>query len=810
MRFSSLYFLLLLFFFSNAAFGQIEGRVMDAKSNVGLAFVSIVVEGQQNGTYSDIDGKFELSVAALQGAEKLRFTFVGYEAKWVPLSEVEDGYLRVKLEPKPVELGEAIILPGVNPAERIVRNAIDAKSKSDPERNSSFTYDAYNKLILTALLDSTYIGHPEKVAALDSSDQEMIQFFEEQHLLMMESISERRFLSRGKETEIVKASKVSGLSTPDFALLSSQLQSFSFYKDEVALLDIRYLSPLHDQAIRKYLFVIEDTTYQDADTVFVLSYRPRKGKNFDGLQGLMYINTNGYALQSVIAKPAEENPDLGVNIRQRYELINNEQWFPVQLNTDLVFNNAEIDLMTVVGIGRSYISNIQLNPELRGRDIGEVALRMDEITTQRPEAFWNTYRNDTLDHRELKTYTFMDSVSKEMKLDQKYKWLQALSTGRIGIGWVDFDLTRLADFNSYEGFRLGGGLYTNDKLIRNVSVGGYVGYGFRDRGWKMGAESIFTLRKRSDTRLTLFYQNDVFERGGQRFPGQRNGFSDRTYYELYVKQMDRIESIGARFHSRLPGYLTLDASYFVGNLQLTQDYRWVQTQSEGVDVLREIIPLEEASIRLGWSFREKMLQTVNRRVTISRKWPLIGVMVDVGRTDREADPQTYTRLAVSLDHTFKTALLGDFSIFAHAGQVDGNAPLTRMFHVRGSAERFGVNTPMAFETVLPNTMYHERYAALHLRHNFKDLFFSTDKWKPGLALVHSMMWGEGPSQPSDHRGVPFTDASAGYFESGIELNNLLTSGFTGFGIGGYYRHGAANTGVLEEDLMFKVTLGFTF
>ena len=60
-------------------------------------------------------------------------------------------------------------------------------------------------------------------------------------------------------------------------MLGTQLQSFSFYEDEVNILDLQYLSPLHNSALRKYIFTLEDTTFVGTDTLFVLSFQPKKG-----------------------------------------------------------------------------------------------------------------------------------------------------------------------------------------------------------------------------------------------------------------------------------------------------------------------------------------------------------------------------------------------------------------------------------------------------------------------------------------------------------------------------------------------------
>lgn len=792
---------------------QVSGRVYDSKTGAPLAFVNVVIEGVQSGTTSDIDGRFKVP-SARQG-EILIFTFVGYKKKTWQVSEVEAERMavRIEMETEPVQLLEAVVFPGENPAERIMRRAIANKDLNNPEKCCPFTYDSYNKLVFTGLIDSTVAGNPEKIAALDTSDQKAYDFFENQHLLLMESISERRFIPPGHSSEEVKASRISGLSNPDFVLLGTQLQSFSFYDDEISLLDYRYLSPMQDGAIRRYLYIIEDTTYQAADTVFILSFRPRSGKNFKGMKGLLYINTNGYALENVLAQPADGSVGgMDIRIRQHYEYIDGRQWFPVQLNTDIIFKNAYVGPFEVIGIGRSYLKNIRLDAPLRRRDVGSIALRMDPLSTRQPNEFWQAQRFDSLDHREAKTYTFMDSLSKAENFDRKYQWLQNLAAGRVNWGLIDFDLTHLMRFNGYEGFRLGGGLRTSDQLMKRVSLGGYAAYGFRDKEWKWGTDITWKVRPRSATELKVATYTDVFERGGQSFPDETSWLSDKGYYLFFVNQMDRLSVGEISFKTRLPAYLTVSGAYRRGALQNNLGYAFTGTQSnEGVSVnsFPENLGIQEAELNLRWSHREVLYQTTSNLIQAGTKNPVLGASVTVGEVNATGVSSQYIRTGVSAEHTFRMPMLGNFTFFAHAGKLFGDAPALRMYNFRSSRQMWSVAAPFSFETIEPGTQLADEYAVLHLRHNFRDLLYRGKWFKPQFVLVHNMAIGR--LNPNNrHLNLNVTAPEHGHVESGLEIQNIIRSGFTGVGLGAYYRYGAANVGDFQHDFVVKLVIGFVF
>ena len=192
----------------------------------------------------------------------------------------------------------------------------------------------------------------------------------------MESVNYRIFKAPSSNYEKVIASKISGFKDPLFSLLITQIQSISFYDDMFIILDKKYVNPISKGSTSKYFFLMQDTLYQNLDTVFVISYRPRRNTNFDALNGLLYINTNGYAIQNVTAHPAREEGGISINIQQQYEQIDSSKWFPLQLNTEMYFQNLVVNNShKIIAKGWTYIKEIQLNPTLKRRDFGDVDIR---------------------------------------------------------------------------------------------------------------------------------------------------------------------------------------------------------------------------------------------------------------------------------------------------------------------------------------------------------------------------------------------------------------------------------------------------
>ncbi|MBO7652400.1 MAG: carboxypeptidase-like regulatory domain-containing protein, partial [Bacteroidales bacterium] len=410
----------LLLALTSFAQGKFAGRVTDAKTKEPLAFVNIIYNAKNQGTSTDLDGYFKID--DYSKIEFLRISYLGYTTKIVSKDELgAKHYIEIALDEDVTSLAEVTVLPGENPAHRIVNLVIANANRNNPEKMRSFSYVSYNKMYFTA-----DVKPPEDTSAYgNDNDSSFSQLLARQHILLIESVTERIFRHPDNNKENVLAHRMSGMKNPAFTLLATQFQSMSFYSDYISLLDKRFLSPISKGSTSKYFFQIEDTMYNTAmDTVFVISFIPLKNKVFEGLKGVMNINTNGYAIESITAEPNEPSEVFNVSIQQKYELVDSIQWFPVQLNTNLIFNILQVPDGTkpaegerqtytpMVGIGKSYISDISLNPDIKRREFINQGVLVNDKATKQDDDFWNQYRKDSLTSKDLETYRVIDSLGK--------------------------------------------------------------------------------------------------------------------------------------------------------------------------------------------------------------------------------------------------------------------------------------------------------------------------------------------------------------------------------------------------------------
>ena len=85
---------------------SIKGQIVDAKSNEPLIGVNITVEGTSNGTISDIDGRFTLSVAT---NAVLKISYIGYQEKKIKVNDLKKETI-ISLEEDSKQLEEVVVV----------------------------------------------------------------------------------------------------------------------------------------------------------------------------------------------------------------------------------------------------------------------------------------------------------------------------------------------------------------------------------------------------------------------------------------------------------------------------------------------------------------------------------------------------------------------------------------------------------------------------------------------------------------------------------------------------------------------------
>ena len=826
------FFLFLTFvLFLNNSFGQgLSGKVTNSQNGNPLAFVNILFDHSGRGISCDIDGQFEIK--SLKGIDNLRFTYVGFYDTIIPVSSIHTDFLKLKMRPKSYHLTEVKIFPGENPAHRIIRLCVKNRKLNNPEKLTSFSYKAYHKMVFTAKstaehqADSVVKGRNSIFIGVSSQESQSIKdssvqveedsteweenFFKSQHLFMMESVTERKYKRPDKNYEKVIGTRVSGLKDPFFAMVATQFQSFSFYKAEINVLDKNYINPISPGSLNKYFFLIEDTLYNNDDSVFVISFRPFKGKNFDGLRGVLYINTNKYAIQNVIAEPADTIGSLSVKIQQKYELIQGKYWFPTQLNTDIAFNTIMLNDQALVGIGKSYLKDIKVEIPMKGVRFSNVVLDIDRKASKQDSTFWEANRVMQLDSLEQKTYQVIDSIGDAEHLDEKLWVLRTLANGYIPWGPINMEIDKFFQYNQFEGFRLGLSLKTNEKVSRWFQLGGYGAYGFRDYHWKYGGSIDFTLYRPSDAHLSIKYQHDVAESAAQESFTKSSFYNTDLYRNFLIEKMNYVDilNVELRFHALNNFNWKLGYNYFEKSRTIESSIL-PPAQNPGFGVKSFF---QEAYIETRFAYKEKIVRNPIYQFSLGTKYPILNIRYTHGRYvnagDQSVNPD-YNRIDAQLTKSFFIRYLGKSSFTLRGGMIntDKNMPWYQLYNGRGSYASFYLESPNSFGTMHMNEFLSDRYVSVFYRHDFGTLLFGDKRFVPHPEFISSFIIGSLDAN-SNYQNIGYKTLEKGYFESGIMLNSILNSGFTTIGVGFLYRYGPYAYIDEWDNFAFKFSMQF--
>lgn len=836
MKKSLLIFILLCSSFTAIAQQKISGVIIDKKTKESLPFANIILSTSK-GTITDAEGKFTLDLP--KGITSIRVSYIGYKTLTVPI-EKNDVYLKIPLEPSQESLEAVVLYNKENPALQIIRDAIKRKKDNDPERRlNTFKMSSYNKLLVTAnpdsingQLDSIYTKKDGKLVfkEVDSSNYSFKKEITRSHIYMTEKVSEVSFsTSKGKREKIL-ATRMAGFKEPIYEILGLKIQSFSFYKNEYDLFGTSYAGPLANNALSKYNYKILDTVTNNNRNAYMIYYSPKKKGKTSGLEGILYIDQQSYALQKAIA---EIKGIIDIKAVQNFDYNKTfEVWFPsdkeikirkgktddpvsILGNTVKVQRGSRQDSTKVVRSNKQdiddyvYLSSktqnfdLSINKEVNIKGRG-LAIEIDEQAHNRSEEFWNQYRKDRISKRGKETYVVLDSIVKEEGVEKDIYLVRKLLKGYYPTKYVDLDLRYLLKYNNYEAFRLGLGGVTNANFSTKYRLNGYGVYGTRDKDFKFGIGAAARLDKRTQTWFGISYTDDLVETGSSRF------ITDRRAFSLFEPRLFNIDlfyetrRLTANIEHQITAKTHANLMFSKSNIESTYDYGFVNNGHTF-----NSYEITEATFAVQWNPFSEYMQTRHGRSEIKQGFPQFAFQATQSLKDVFGGDFNYTKFDARIVHEIRPIDKGITSFLVKGGLGIGDIPISHLYHTSPNnpnkdvlLQRFSIAGRNSFETMYFNEFFSDKYAMFQVKHQFKP-FKITKNFRPELMLISRFAIGDA-NNIERHLGQQFNSLKHGYSESGFEINKL----FAGFGLSFMYRYGAYHLPKFEDNLSFKFTYYF--
>lgn len=787
------FMILASFLLTVSSFAQeqvVRGRVTDKQHRKPLAFVNVVVNDGHYGGMSDIDGKYEIH--SPEPVHTLRFSYLGYEPV-VRALEPGTQHVDVALQPTTFELGEVTIEAGENPAHRIIDSVMAHRKENNPNSLDSYRYHIYDLMVFT--IDSSEfimaVGEENELPAMSFFDS----LLKKSDLMVMETFSEVLYRQPDQLRQNVLGTKMAGSKDAQVVYLASKMQSTSFYDETVSITGTDYVNPVSRNSKSHYFFTLESTTSAGgADSLYVISFHPLQGSAFNGLQGTMTIHSDGWALLNVKAEPDRQAALFTISIQQLYQKVEG-QWFPSQLNTNLVLPQVAVEkdglALPMMAVGKSYISDVELHPALDNRAFSEVEVQVHETAAYRDDEFWTQHRIDSLTERILNTYHLMDSLTEGNDLfDRALNFTnKLLQESALGLGPVDLNLGSMLRYSMTRGWYLGLHLSTNDRLSRHIRLNGFGGFWTRLGDFDYGVEGRWLINRQRQMELGARYahkSSPMGEFGG--FSEGMNPLSENDYqYTFYENVMVRGNATEVFYNTRF-------ARHFKAFLTAgVYDKRYNYPPFESSPMAR----FANAELKLRFAYKEKFIGTTSGIQSLGTDYPILWLVYQRSFKDVLGGQYAYNRLKLQLEKDFQTHYVGRSSVLLQAGYASQGCPLPETFNLLGSYEPFGLYSPGCFATMRDNEFFCDRFVALFLSHDFQGrLLLTNSEWfKPRLSLVTNLGWG----LPSMEKG---------FFESGLVVRGLLNVPTAQMGLGVFYRYGSYALPRRIDNFAFKYSISF--
>ena len=771
----------------SAAYAQtkVRGTITDGETGEPLPFVNIVFKGTTIGTISDVDGNF--FIQAHVDSDTLEFSMMGYTPYFYKVNKETFQEINVVLDADNYELGEIVVLPGENPAWRIMRNVAANRKKNDPDRLDSYKFEVYNKMevdinnIHGDFTDKGILRNFSFIMNYADTSAETGKVF--LPVMITESLSDVSYRkSPQRKKEVIKASKISGVENESVSQYTGQMYiNANIYKNYIPAFGHEFASPLSDFWKTNYKFYLLDSAYQDGHYLYHLSFRPKHKQTFT-FSGDMWVADTTWAVKKVQAKMAT---DVNINyinnyiITQEYDYVDST-WF---LTKEEMFMDINFTDSTMGFFGRKTMTrrNVQINPTFTDNTFSQVAVEetiVEDGANQKDDSYWAESRHESLTEKERNIYQMVDSIKEVPVFKTITNTVEMFISGYYKVKWWEFGpYFKFLSHNEIEGWRVRFGGRTSNDFSTNLMLSAYGAYGFKDEKFKYGLGMLYLFNKNPRRGVSVDVKHD-YEKLGQSI----NALTEDNIMSTILARTKNIHLLlvdevkGEYEHEYFNGFSNkIGAKY--KNITPT---KYIPFRNASLDYDYQNLESYEMSYNLHFCYNEKFVSGEFTRVSMGSSFPELDLELTAGIWNDRGDFKNYYRAIAMVSQKVSLGPLGKTRYILEGGKVFGNVPFPLLKLHEG-------NETYAFDKYAFNMMNlyefaSDTYASVTAEHHFNGFFFNR------LPLLRKLKWreiiyGKGLVGDISNRNCrqnaimdfPSTlgDVNKPYFEAGVGIENIF-------------------------------------
>jgi len=446
-----------------------------------------------------------------------------------------------------------------------------------------------------------------------------------------------------------------------------------------------------------YDFYLVDSINKDTGKQYVINFRTKNTKNL-AFNGRLSIDSATLALTRIEGElPNQANINFIHNLRisQSFEQLPNKRW---TRSTDEMAVNLTYELLA---------DSLQSKPEIFIKRSAKYVLT--DSLVQQSEKFAQSNYNETDLNEKLKDLNNTPILRTARFL------ADVIFTGYIPIGKIDIGkVQQIMRITDIEGFRLNLPFRTNEKLWKNISIGGYVGYGFKNQEVKYSGSAQFKLpgNKRrilgvnytNDYRRIDYNYNNFLFRENPLVNGDEDISSSVFAFKSAGKVSERKEftfSFSNDWNSNVESTLYLRSNQLFANASMPMQIGGANFTS---------LLQQSATVATRFSFGERTYDDHVQRIYVNNKKPVIYSILEVGKYQIGNTSGNYSKIIGAIKQNIRIGI-GQFNYIAEAGWLFGKIPYP-MLQIPDGSETGGYST---YQFNMMNYMEYasDKYINLH-------------------------------------------------------------------------------------------------
>jgi len=633
-----------------SGFAQIRGTITDDKGTP-LPLVSVLVENTYNGTSSNEKGQYEINIKNT-GKYTLIFQYLGFKTKKIAINVDKLPFVQnIALVEENLSLSEVVINTKENPANAIIRKAIDSR-KANAEQTAHFKADFYSRGIFKVKdVPKKILGQKmeDPDGTLDSTGSGMIY--------LSETVSKIVFEKPNNLKERIIASKISG-NSKGYSYNTAMSTQYDFY-DNTVKFGLKMISPIADNAFNYYKYKLEGT-FQDENNQMVNKIKVIVKRDAEPVfEGYIYIVEDSWAIYAVDldAKGYRMHEEMLDNLKLVQNFSYNKTSGIWAKTTQSLEINAGFLGIKFNGKFSYVYSNYEFFNNFEKNTFSNEIVSFEKDSNKKDSIFWKQNRPIPLTEEEHRDYikkdsvqtvhtskTYLDSIDKK---ENKFKIMDPITGYTYKNSYKKYSFTYdgilnigSLGFNTVQGWNLDSGFsfrkWGDEEKGKYTSISTTFNYGFAEDRLRVTGNYYHRFNNQNYAYITINGGSKVNQFNPENpISNFINSISTLYFKDNYMKLYNK-EFVSAAYGQNISNGLSMSASIEYQQrkpLFNNTDYviiNDVYSSNNPLNPSNDVIPafeqhhLTKANIGARFNFGNKYITRPDGKINISnQKYPTL-------------------------------------------------------------------------------------------------------------------------------------------------------------------------------------------